>query len=151
MLTCLNTIIWKWRFQTNKSTAVIQIMLGVEPQSLDDFVSRYTSEPQAQSDAYAILDCLCLFHTWGAWSSSCIDCHMLPFLSNPVEQSIALLGTLTQLFPSSVAPPKKLGAGSEALFHVLKVSVHILQVTLQRRIRFDWAITWPYVGTRFGH
>ena len=37
------------------------------------------------------------------------------------QQSIALMKALPDLFQSPVAPPKKLGHGSEALLHILKV------------------------------
>lgn len=46
--------------------------------------------------------------------------------SIPVEYNIALFRALPTLFPSPAAPPKKLGHASEALLHVLQVSLFIL-------------------------
>ncbi|CAL8346914.1 unnamed protein product [Gadus morhua 'NCC'] len=46
---------------------------------------------------------------------------MRPPLLDKAQQSIALMKALPDLFPSPVAPPKKLGHASEALLHILKV------------------------------
>ncbi|XP_035806358.1 uncharacterized protein LOC111571818 [Amphiprion ocellaris] len=45
-----------------------------------------------------------------------------PNTLNGVEHATAVFRALPQLFPSSTVPPKKLGASSEALFHVLTTS-----------------------------
>ncbi|KAG9272182.1 hypothetical protein AMEX_G13143 [Astyanax mexicanus] len=45
-----------------------------------------------------------------------------PMTLDEVQQSIDLLKGLPVLFPSGVAPPKKLGQPSEALFHILTPS-----------------------------
>ena len=73
---------------------------------------------------------------------SCIDCHMLPFLSKPVEHSISVFGALPQLFPSSITPPKKLGGSSEALFHVLTVR-------LVQYIGYSVAVSHAYIIRSF--
>lgn len=38
-----------------------------------------------------------------------------------VKHSLAMLKALPDMFPSPVAPPKKLGHASEAMFHILEV------------------------------
>lgn len=43
------------------------------------------------------------------------------YLSFAEERAIAVVTSLPALFPSTVAPPKKLGNTTEALLHVLKV------------------------------
>ena len=47
------------------------------------------------------------------------------------QQSIALMKALPDLFPSPVAPPKKLGHASEALLHILKVRKFHIYFTIQ--------------------
>ena len=42
-----------------------------------------------------------------------------------VEHATAVFRALPLLFPSSTSPPKKLGASSEAVFHVLTVRLKV--------------------------
>lgn len=43
------------------------------------------------------------------------------FLFLTVKHSIAMMKALPEMFPSPVAPPKKLGHASEAMLHILQV------------------------------
>ncbi|CAL9702383.1 unnamed protein product [Knipowitschia caucasica] len=47
---------------------------------------------------------------------------MRPPLLGKAKQLIALVKALPNLFPSPVAPPKRLGNASEALLHILEPS-----------------------------
>ncbi|KAK0150413.1 hypothetical protein N1851_008485 [Merluccius polli] len=45
---------------------------------------------------------------------------MRPPLSNKVKQTIAMIKALLDMFPSPIAPPKKLGHASEGMLHILE-------------------------------
>lgn len=60
-------------------------------------------------------------------NTKCIVClyvagEKCTFLFLTVKHSLAMMKALPDMFPSPVAPPKKLGHASEAMFHILEVN-----------------------------
>lgn len=53
--------------------------------------------------------------------SGCRKANEVIFFFLTVKNSIALIKALPDMFPSPVAPPKKLGHASEAMLHILEV------------------------------
>ncbi|KAI1904608.1 hypothetical protein AGOR_G00007370 [Albula goreensis] len=62
-------------------------------------------------------------HFYGVWKKVMKP----PMTLDVVEYAIALFRSLSTLFPSPTAPPKKLGHASEALLHVLQDSLKALE------------------------
>ncbi|KAJ8361772.1 hypothetical protein AAFF_G00422230 [Aldrovandia affinis] len=65
-----------------------------------------------------------------------------PKTLNGVEHAAAVFRALPLLFPSSTMPPRKLGANSEALFHVLTNCLYRNGILLKRKTPFPkmlWA------------
>ncbi|XP_029601633.1 uncharacterized protein LOC115185525 isoform X1 [Salmo trutta] len=61
---------------------------------------------------------------------------MKPPLLDKVKHSIAMMKALPDIFPSPVAPPKKLGHASEAMLHILE-SAEDPNIFLQERLLFS--------------
>lgn len=52
---------------------------------------------------------------------NCIQINQDCLFSLIVKHSIAMMKALPEMFPSPVAPPKKMGQASKAMLHILEV------------------------------
>ncbi|XP_061891117.1 uncharacterized protein LOC133641200 [Entelurus aequoreus] len=77
-----------------------------------------------------------------------------PPLADQIKQAVAIIKALPDIFPSPIAPPKKLGHASEAMLHILESCVGVQQLCDLLELYLRWkeveTVFWMWMESVVG-